>query len=413
MFSILTLVRGSMSDPSFHFHELSFLPEGDNVLVGRPGSAAYAVLPLDGGALLEKMVSGASPGEAADWYEAAYGERVDVADFLESMRGLGFLRETGTAAPRPAPAVGLQRFSRAIFSRAAFAAYVLVVAGWLVTILRHPHLAPAPRHIFFTHYLVLVQLLLLFGQIPLLLLHEGFHVLAGRRLGLASRVGLGTRMYFIVVETRMPDLLAVPRRKRYLPFLAGMLADVLVVSILGLTAFALEGGNRIERLVAGIALALAFPVCVRFAYQFLLFLQTDVYFVITTALGCYDLHSAARTILANRLWRLVGRPDRMRDEERWTPRDRRVAAWYAPLFAVGATVLLVVAITGILPVIRSSVDLAVAAATSGAHGLHFWDATVFITITVAQFGLYVYLLLRSNNRMSSAEPVAVPAHPSL
>jgi hypothetical protein len=402
-------MTGSMSDTSLHFQELSFLDEGDHVLVGRTGSASYAVLPRDGGSLLEKMVRGASPAEAADWYESAYGERVDVADFVESVRGLGFLREEGMSASGPAQAVGLQRFSRAIFSRAAFAAYVLLVAGWLVTIIRHPYLAPRPSHIFFTHYLVLVQLLLLFGQIPLLFLHEAFHVLAGRRLGLASRVGLGTRLYFIVVETRMPDLLAVPRRKRYLPFLAGMLGDVLMVSILGLIAFALEGGDGAERVAAGIALALAFPVSVRFAYQFLLFLQTDVYFVITTALGCYDLHAAARTVFANRVWRVLGRTDRLRDEERWTPRDRQVAGWYAPLFAVGAGVLLFVVAEGIFPVIRSCVDLVVAAAASRSDGLHFWDTAVFITMTVGQFGLYFYLLLRGRKRVTPVEQaVALP-----
>ena len=63
-----------MSDTSLHFHELSFLPEGDDVLVGRPGSASYAVLPVDGGSLLERLVGGASLAEAADWYEAAFGE---------------------------------------------------------------------------------------------------------------------------------------------------------------------------------------------------------------------------------------------------------------------------------------------------------------------------------------------------
>jgi hypothetical protein len=392
-----------MSTKSLQFHELSFLHEGDNVLVGRPGSGSYAVLPHDGGSLLERMVGGASPAEAADWYESAFGERVDVGDFVESIRDLGFLREDGTSAAEPGQSVGLQRFSRMLFSRLAFAAYVLIVAGWLVTIIRQPYLAPRPGHIFFTHYLVLVQLLLLFGQIPLLFLHEAFHVLAGRRLGLASRVGLGTRLYFVVVETRMPDLLAVPRRKRYLPFLAGMLADVLIVSVLGLLAFALEGGGHAERVAAGVALALAFPVCVRFAYQFLLFLQTDIYFVITTALGCYDLHAAARTVIANRFWGLLGRTDRLRDEGGFTPRDRQVSSWYAWLFVVGAAVLLFVAAEGIFPVIGSCVDLAVAAATSGTHGLHFWDATVFIAMTVGQFGLYFYLLLHGRHRVTSVE----------
>ena len=261
--------------------------------------------------------------------------------------------------------------------------------------------------VFFTHYLVPVQLLLMFGQLPLLFLHELFHVLAGRRLGLPSRVRLGRRMWVIVVETRMPDLLAVPRSRRYLPFLAGMLADVLVVSGLGLIAAALGGGGQGrggEHLLAGVALALAFPVVMRFAYQFLLFLQTDVYFVLTTALGCYDLHAASRTLLANRFWQLLRRPQRIRDEEQWTPRDRRVARWYAPVFVLGAIVLLALTVGGVLPVIVDCLHLAAGAVVSRSHGTHFWDAVVFIAMTVAQFGVYLYLLARRRDRRPSTDP---------
>ena len=150
---------------------------------------------------------------------------------------------------------------------------------------------------FFTDSTVAVELLIVFGQLPWLFLHESFHVLAGRRLGLSSRLGLGTRLYFVVFETRMPSLLSVERRRRHLPFLAGMLADVLIVASLGVLASATGG------IVRGLALAMAFPVCTRFAYQFLLFLQTDVYFALATALGCYDLHAATKARIANRYWR--------------------------------------------------------------------------------------------------------------
>ena len=395
-----------MIDTALHFHELTFLDEGQHVLVGRSGGAGYAVLPHDGASLLEHMVSGASPADAAAWYRRNYDELVDIDDFVATLDGLGFLREDGaTASEEPEP-VALQAFARAFFSRAAFVCYTVIIAAWVATIVRHPYLAPRPGHVFFTRYLVLVQLLVLFGQIPLLFLHEGFHVLAGRRLGLPSRVRLGRRMWIIVVETRMPDLLAVPRRKRYLPFLAGMLGDVLVVSLLGLIAYTLSGDGAVAHVIAAIALALAFPVCMRFAYQFLLFLQTDVYFVITTALGCYDLHAASRALLLNRLWRLLGRPERMQDQERWTPRDRAFAHWYAPLFAIGATVLLALTVEAIFPVIKVCIDLTAAAVRSRSHGAHFWDAALFIAVTVVQFGLYLYLLLRNRNRGPAVDPAA-------
>jgi hypothetical protein len=403
-----------MSDTTLEFHELSFLYEGDHVLVGRPGIDSYAVLPLDGAKLLERMVAGSSSLDAAAWYAATYGESVDMASFVETIRELGFVRDLGADRETvTAEAVGLQRFARLLFAPAAFLGYALVFVAWLITILRVPALAPNPRHVFFTRSLVLVQLLILFGQIPCLFLHESFHVLAGRRLGLSSRVGLGNRLWFIVVETRMPNLLSVPRRQRYLPFLVGMLADVLIVSTLGLLAYGMHDGGKVEQVIAAVALAMAFPVCVRFAYQFLLFLQTDIYFVITTALGCYDLHAASRALVLNRMWRLLRHPERVRDGDAWTPRDRQVARWYAPLFAIGAAVLLAVFTWGLVPVIRECIDLISTAVGIGPTRVRFWDALLFVVLTAVQFGVYFYLLLRNRRRNPPASTAASPTRTSL
>src|SRR5262249_9785888 len=221
---------------------------------------------------------------------------------------------------------------------------------WLVLVSRHPELAPRPHQIFFTDSLLAVQLLIMFGQIPWLFLHEGCHVLAGRRLGLPTELGIGTRLYVIVVfETRMNGLLTVARRKRYLPFLAGMLLDVVGICALGIIGYLCRDGSGQETLAGRVALAMAFPILTRFAYQFILFLQTDVYFVVASALGCHDLHAATRAVVRNRLWRAIGRPDRVIDESVWSDRDRRLARWYAPLFAVGVVVLIGMWLPGLRP----------------------------------------------------------------
>lgn len=403
-----------MSATPIEFHNLSFLYEGDHVLVGRSGVDSYAVLPVDGAKLLERMMSGSSSVDAAAWYAATYGESVDISSFLETIRALGFVRDSNTdEQPVEPETVGLQTFSRLLFAPPALVLYALILVAWIITIVRTPSLAPSSTHVFFTHSLLLVQVLILFGQIPCLFTHESFHVLAGRRLGLSSRVGLGHRLWLVVVETRMPNLLSVPRRQRYLPFLAGMLADVLIVSTLGLLAYGLHNGGRVERTIAAVALAMAFPVCIRFVYQFLLFLQTDIYFVLTTVLGCYDLHAASRTLLLNRVWRILRRPERVRDEEGWTPRDRQVARWYAPFSAVGAAVLFVVCAWAVVPVITESIHLIVTAVGTGPGRVRFWDALLFLAVTVVQFGVYFYVLLRKRPSSAPTEPEAHSPRSSL
>ena len=187
---------------------------------------------------------------------------------------------------------------------------------------QRPALLPHTDHVFFSDYLLVIELTVAFGQIPLILIHEVFHVLAARRLGVAARIGIGHRMYFVVFETVMDGLVVVPREKRYLPMLAGMLADFLIVCALTLVAALASTPGGPPSLVAGVCLALAFTTLIRFALEFLLFLRTDVYYLICTLTGTIDLHTTSTEIVANRWWRLrrpqgaVARPGPLASQRR-------------------------------------------------------------------------------------------------
>jgi hypothetical protein len=384
----------SIHEP-LRFHPLTFVDEGVSVVVGRPDIESYAALPADGAAVLKRMVDGAPPAEAAAWYERAYGESLDVDDLLESVDELGFLAAAGEEPALTPEPVGLQRLGRVLFSAPVCIACAALIGLWALVLGLHPDLVPRSRFVFFTHSLILVQCMVLFGQFPWLFLHEGGHVLAGRRLGLRTQLGFGTRLYFVVCESRIPSLLSVTRRHRYLVFMAGMLVDLVAVAALGVTAFALRDAGTIGHVVAAVALAMQFPICVRFAFQFILFLQTDVYYVIATALGCHDLHAAVKTVVGNRLWRAVRRPGRVRPVEVWSDRDLRVARLYAPLFAVGVSVLFVVWAVALVPLLLDICHMAATGLTYRLGSPRFWDATVFIVCNLGQILFFVYLSMRN------------------
>jgi hypothetical protein len=392
-----------MTETPIQFHPLSFVPEerAGEVLVGRPDSESFAVFEADDAALLRQMADGMDPDEAAAWYQARYGQAVDMQDFLATLTELGFVRRAGEDSAAAGP-VRFQRIGQILFSRVAFGCLIVISTCWIVVILRHPDLAPNPRQVFFTNSILLVQLAITFLQIPWIGVHEAAHVLAGRRLGLPSRLGVSTRLYFVVFETRMNGLLTVPRRKRYLPILAGMAMDVFVISSLGLIAFAFSGPAGQEPLAGRIALAMAFPVLVRFGYQFLLFLQTDIYFVIATWLGCHDLHAAAKALLVNRARRLLRRPGPMIDESQWTERDQRVARWYAPFFLIGATVLMGIGVLVVIPILVRAVHILAQGLSLRPGDGRFWDDTLFIALNLFQFGLLAIVIVRKRIRAKRA-----------
>jgi hypothetical protein len=387
-------------------HDLTFVPEGDDVVVGRLETGSYAILPTDGVELLRRLIEGMTPDEAAAWYERTFAEPVDVDDFLDTVRELGFVRDPD-AGPEPVPGVvRLRRAGRAAFSAPAWVAYGLLVAAWLVVLVRTPDLLPRPSQVFFTGSLIAVQVGITLGQVPLLFLHEGFHILAGRRLGLPSRLGVSNRLTYIVFETQLNGVHSVPRRQRYLPFLAGLVADTVALAGLDLLAHATRAADGSFSAIGKGCLALAFTVVLRIAWQFQLFLRTDLYYVFATALNCYDLHDASKALLWNRVWRRLRRPDRLVDEQQWSAHDRRVGRWYGPFLVLGVGTFVAITVGASAPVVVTYFGTAFDHLGAGRTDALFWDSTFSLAVNAAQLAAIGYLARRKRRHRTAPRPLA-------
>lgn len=389
-----------MTELTLAIHELSFVPEGDDVVVGRMETGSYAVFPADGAELLKRLADGLPLEEAAEWYESTFSEPVDVEDFVSTLYELGFVQERpAVAAGDPVPPTvqappRYQRLGRAAFSPVAWAAYAAVVLGWLLVTARHGDLAPSASHFFFVKSLLVVQLVITFGQIPLILAHEGFHVLAGRRLGLPTRLRMSNRLTYIVAETQINGLMSVPRRKRYLPFLSGMVCDCVVLAGFGLLAQAFRSADGSLSLTSKVCLSLAFTVALRIVWQFQLYLRTDLFYVVATAMKTYDLHDASKALMKNRIWRLLRLDNRVVDENQWTERDRRVGKFYGPFLVIGVCTFVAVTVFASIPVAARYFTIAVEAIGSGRVDAHFWDSVVSLCFNAAQVATLVVLSRR-------------------
>jgi len=360
---------------------LTFLDEGQEVTVGRADTDSYAVLPAEGASLLRQLGQGLTPDEAAGWYERTYGERVDIDDFLDGLGELGFLRAPDEAA-HPAPPVRWGQLGRMVFSPVGGACLAAVLIASALAMRRSPELVPSYHDLFFTHYMTILELVMFLGQFPLLLLHEAAHALAGRRLGLRTRLSVGRRMYYIVFLTAMDGLVAVPRRKRYLPMLAGMLADLSVLAVLVLVADATRRTDGALSPASSVALAIAY--------------------VLVTVLGCVDLQGTARAVLRDRLRRALRRPAPPDQHASPHPRDLAVARWYSWLLLAGWTASIAILITGVIPltglVLLTVVDRFGSSGTHSAAALA--DSIVFVLLNVGQPVILVALVLRERRLRS-------------
>jgi hypothetical protein len=380
-------------DPSkpVALHVLTFLDEGAEVTVGCRDIDSYAVLPADGAALLQRLTEGVSAAEGAEWYHQTYGETVDMADFIDTLTELGFVREPGDLPDaEPEGPVRWHRLGRAVFSPVSGLLALAVLIWSIVEMVRVPGLAPRYNDIFFSKSFVLDGMVMAFGQIPLLLLHEAAHALAGRRLGLRSKLSVGRRLYYAVFLTTLNGLVSIERRKRYLPMLAGVITDVMVTAVLVLAADAVRENGQMT--VAGKLLTgIAYFTLLRILWQFLFYLETDLYYITITVLGCVDLHKAARRIAYNRMARLFGRKTPRYDESQFHPRDRQVARWYSWLIIFGYTTsigLLVLSAFPMVVLLGRVFGRFLHPAQATAAGLA--DSSGFLLLLLAQAGVLIW-----------------------
>lgn len=405
------MLTASPPETRLRFHPLTFLEEGDEVVIGRRDTDVYAVFPEDGAALVKELQAGRPLAAAAEWYQTTFGEPVAMDEFVDTLRELTFLAGPGDDADDPSDGLAAepspvrwQRLGRALFSPVGWLAMASFVALALVAALHDPRLLPRRGNVLFTDYLLLVELTVIAGQVPLGLVHEGFHVLAGRRLGLRASVRLSQRFYFVVFETVLDGLVSVPRCKRYLPMLAGMIADLLTMSALTLVAALSRADDGSLSPVGLVCLALAFTTIPRVVWQFYFFLRTDIYYLITTVLGCVDLQTTSRQLLANCLNRRLGRSDRLVDEITWHPRDRQVASWYAPLLVVGYAASVVMLVLVALPLawqfFGDAVDRAILGGASSPAEIV--DAAGLLVLNGGQVVLAAVLALRERRRRKGA-----------
>lgn len=382
-------------------HRLTMVPEDEGVMVGRPDTASYAVFPEEGAQALRMLEAGVPLAEVAAWYERTAGEPLDVDDFLEILDDLGFRLADGEQRPAEQP-VRWARLGRWTFSWPAWLCYTALLVAAGVAWVREPWLRPSYHDVFFTSHLALIPITLTVVQIPCILVHEGYHALSGRRLGLPSTLTISRRLYYLVAETRLDSLFSVDRRRRYVPFLAGMLADAVLIAGLDLLAAALRHGGA-PGWVPALLLAVSFTCVMRLLWQFMFYLETDLYYVLTNALRCSDLQNATRYRLRTRFRALVRRPPPPEPDADWSDRDRAMARWYAPLlvagygFSLGSLVW-----AGIPTTVHFWTLVTDRFRGSGTPAGALLDAASFVGLTALQFGLLVYVTVRDRRARSTA-----------
>lgn len=332
-------------------HPFTRQTEGSEVVIGIPGNELFLVLPHDAVELLDYLASGKTIGEAKSIYQDKYGEIPDLEDFIYGLERRGFVILMGdyscdrTAAKTPDKSqidryhfANLpQSLAQKIFSIPALIIYGFIIGLALVLAIAEPEIIPSWKAYFFQQNATLMVLALMAIDFAILFIHEMAHLIAARSLGVFCRLGISHRMWSVVAQTDMTGIWNVPRQKRYLPFLAGSLIDLVSAAILTIVLFAChQGWLAIHPIGLQLLQAWLLNYLMGLLWQGYFFMRTDLYYIFANFFGCKNLLQDTEIFARNQIGRIFPRIRRI-DQSHIPAQEKRVIRIYTVLWLLGRT----------------------------------------------------------------------------
>jgi hypothetical protein len=396
-----------VADTRLDLHELVVREEDEHVIVGRVATAEFVALPEIGRRAIELLAQRPSVGEAEDVLSAERGTPVDLVGFAGNLVDLGFVRSVDgrpidTEQPlQPSFPWLAPEHCRWLFSTPVKLLFALLLVTALVTVAHRPDLVPAYRDFFWSPHTSVVLAVNTMITLMIVALHELAHLAAARSLGVDGRFSLGTRLHMLVAQTDVTGVWALPRRRRYRAYLAGMAWDLLLVSavILALGHLALSDPLRV--LLSALALLLVFGLL----SQLQLYLRTDLYYVVADLLGAKNLAEDAGAYALSRVQRIIGRLRAPRRRSppidvlrALSPRERRNVRLYAAFMVIGSLVALSVFAAYGLRIVIELYGQAIAAIGTGVaeHDLaSVCDGALTLAVQGSFQAVFIWVLVRN------------------
>lgn len=392
-------------------HRLTVVRDGDEYIVARPDLGVYVAVPPPGAVLIEALRDGESLAAATQQASQAAGGEVDGVDFLTGLREAGLLDTSAAPRSAGAPIGWVERIPRAavapLFGRVAWACYCGAALTAVLLLVLRPDLRPIFDDVWFLTDPIWSVLALFFISLLITAMHECWHWLAGRALGVPGRFRVSRRGIFMVFETDLSQLVTLPRRSRYSPLLAGFAFDAVLLAVvlllrLGFREEILNYPPEIDRFVG----ALVFRQLVVMIWQVSgVAFRGDSYAILANALGCHNLYRATALTMRHRLRHLT--LDEVEELAGMSPRDRSVASWFWLVYIAGGFFMFTVLFKYLVPFAFGMITWVAPNITAlEVDTLVFWQSLALVALLVGQFAV-IPLIARWERRHS--EPAAPPA----
>jgi putative peptide zinc metalloprotease protein len=338
------------------FHPLSIRAQGDSWVIGRVETGEFAAMPAVAHRTITLLAGGRTVEETAAILRRETGTDFAVADFVAALDDMGFVAavdgqaHAGFDPPRPTmPWLRPRHVRWTLHPGTAWLALALITAA-AVMMICVPALVPRYHDLVWsTHAGIVLAVNAALGW-ALIWLHELGHLITARGAGVPSRMSLSTRLQFLAAQTDVSGVWAAPRRVRWTVYLAGITVNLVIAAGCVLLEPLATPGSLARHVLAATALmsVLFLPL------ELLIFMRTDLYFLVQDAAGCANLYadgSAHLRHLARRARNGLRRGGpASRDPALALPRtERRAVRAYSWLLLAGTAASIAMAVVVTIP----------------------------------------------------------------
>ncbi|MGW5162131.1 hypothetical protein ACWEPN_42240 [Nonomuraea wenchangensis] len=325
------------------FHRLGVRRDGDEWIVGRVDSGDFVAVPEEGLLAIRLLQQGMGIEQVRVRLREETGADLDVDDFVAELSDAGLVAEVeGRPVPSPPPLrptfPWLQpRHVRWTLHPALHLALSVPIGAGIACLALRPAIFPGWEAALWTGHGAAV--LLTWAALAWLTtgLHELAHLVTARAAGVPARMSLGTRLQFLVAQTDVSGIWPAPTRIRVTVYLSGIVVDLTICGM-ALTWAYIMGPNPLTSWIILIQ-------ALRLANQLLVFMRTDLYFLLQDVTGCRNLYgngaAYVRGLLRGRRNTLASLP----------PRERFSVRLYAMLPSAGTLACLAFAALVTLPLV--------------------------------------------------------------
>ncbi|WP_053365051.1 hypothetical protein [Bacillus sp. FJAT-27245] len=268
------------------------------------------------------------------------------------------------------------------FNRGSYILFGLLFLLNIFYFIVKPDLFPNYKDYFVFSWMSLNVLLWIAIGMTLLIIHEIGHVLAMRSNDLPTRLSIGHRLMFLVLETNMEGAWKLPSGKRNVLYLGGLCFDMTILAIALSTQYFYP---KAPELLLAIMRIVVIDIFIRFIFQCGVYMKTDLYYMIENISGSYNLMENAHHYIKSFFKKEARKAGETAYED-----EKRTIKWYSVIYFLGVILTIMVFAFYSVPQIIMTMSRSIERLGSPIFSQPFFDGSIVLIQTLTGLSLLLY-----------------------